>query len=233
VRLTVADDAEAASEIAAERMATAISGARAARGEAHVALAGGETPRRAYELLGPLVGDWSGVHLWFGDERCVPPDDPESNYRLVRETLLAGADIPEEQVHRISGERPPAEAAAAYEDELRRLVPAGDAGLPALDLAFLGLGRDGHTASLFPDDRALGRDDALCFPVRGAKPPPNRITLSLPLLRAARSVLVLATGEGKRRAVASVRAGPSRSTPASLLPPERTEIVVDAAAAPE
>src|SRR5262249_60213009 len=108
-----------------------------------------------------------------------------------------------------------AEGGAAYEAELRRLVPVGDAGLPALDLALLGLGEDGHTASLFPDDPSLDRDDALCFPVRGSKPPPNRITLRLPLLRPARSGLVLPTGAGKRRPGNAGIAGPSRDTPAS------------------
>ncbi len=230
-RLTITRSPADAARTAAERVAEALRTAREERGEAHLALAGGRTPRAAYEILGPLMGDWRGVHLWFGDERCVPPDDPESNYRLVAETLLAAADVPPERVHRIACEGSPPEAARAYEAELRRFVPAGPDGTPVLDMALLGLGEDGHTASLFPGDPVVGRDDAQCFPVHAVKPPPDRITLSLGVLRAARRALILAEGPGKADAVARVLAGPDPAVPASLLVPERTELVVDEAAA--
>jgi 6-phosphogluconolactonase len=230
--LTISADPEVAARTAAERVAAAIAAARAEGRQAHLSLAGGHTPRRAYEILAGLVDDWTGVHLWFGDERCVPPDDPESNYRLVAESLLAAASVPDEQVHRIVGERPPAEAAAAYAEELARLVPAGEDGLPRLDLAFLGLGEDAHTASLFPGDPLVERHDALAFPVRAVKPPPDRITLSADVLRAARRALFLAVGAGKRDAVRRVLAGPDPSAPASLVAGDRAEIVVDPSAAP-
>jgi 6-phosphogluconolactonase len=161
----------------------------------------------------------------------VPADDPESNYRLVAESLLPGAGVPPERVHRIAGELPPADAARAYEAELHAAMAPDAAGLPVLDLALLGLGEDGHTASLFPGDPAVERHDALCFPVRAVKPPPDRITLSLDVLRAARRALILAEGPGKADAVARVLAGPDPAVPASLLVPEHTELVVDESAA--
>jgi 6-phosphogluconolactonase len=230
--LTVLPGPEEAARAVADRVRDALAAAIAARGAGHLSLAGGHSPRRAYALLGPMLRDLGKVHLWFGDERCVPPDDPESNYRLVAETLLREAGVPDGRVHRIAGERPPAEAAAAYADELRRLVPGGPDGVPALDIALLGLGEDGHTASLFPGDPAVERSDALAFPVRAVKPPPERITLSLPVLRAAGRAILLAEGEGKRDAVTRVMAGPDRAVPASLLDPSRTELVIDPAAAP-
>src|SRR5207247_451329 len=134
MRVTEAADAEAAAELAAARVAGAV------RGGGHVSLAGGTTPRRAYEFLAAAPGiDWAAVHLWFGDERCVPPDDPDSNYRLVAESLLSRVAIPPANVHRVRGEDDPDSAAAAYAEEIRGVE---------LDLALLGLGEDGHTASL-------------------------------------------------------------------------------------
>jgi 6-phosphogluconolactonase len=237
IRLSVHPDAETAAQAAAARIAAAIAVAQAARGGAHVALAGGNTPRRAYELLAPLLAgsvliDPGRVDWWFGDERCVPPDDPSSNYRLVAESLLAAAHIPPDRVHRIHGEDPPLVAAAAYEEELRQIVSPDESGLPALDVALLGLGEDGHTASLFPGDPALQVTVALVIPVVAAKPPPNRITLTLPVLRAAREVIILATGAGKTDAVARVLAGPDAATPASMLADANVTLVVDEEAAP-
>jgi len=234
VRETVAPDAAGAAAIAAERMAAAIDAARAERGVAHVALAGGNTPRAAYEALAALVEDWGGVHLWFGDERCVDPDDAESNYRMVRESLLARAAIPGEQVHRVAGELGAEAAAERYEGELRAVIGPSDpqAGIPALDLALQGLGEDGHTASLFPGAATLDVREALCLAVHGSpKPPPDRVTMSLGLLGAARALVVLASGAGKAGAVRGIQAGPARAVPASLLPADRTELVVDQAAA--
>lgn len=231
IRLSVHADPEAAARAAAERLSASIAGAQAARGGAHVSLAGGTTPRRAYELLAPQLPHAAQVDWWFGDERCVPPDDPESNYRLVAESLLVAASIPVERVHRVHGEEPPATAAAWYEEELRRGPPATDAGIPILDAALLGLGEDGHTASLFPGDPALRVTDRLVVPVVAVKPPPNRITLTLPVFLAAREVLILATGAGKSDAVSRVLAGPDPSTPASLLAGADVTLVTDEAAA--
>jgi 6-phosphogluconolactonase len=232
ISLSVHPSAEDAAEETASRVAAAVAAAVDARGGAHVALAGGNTPRRAYQLLGARLDHPTAADWWFGDERCVPPDDPESNYRLVRESLLAAAPIPAGRVHRIRGEDPPEVAARGYEDELRRLIPAGAGGVPELDLALLGLGEDGHTASLFPGDPSLDVTDALVVPVVAAKPPPNRITLTFPVLRAAREVVILAAGAGKRDAVTRVLAGPDPAVPASLLAGAEVTLIVDEAARP-
>jgi len=226
----VADTAAEAAEAAAARLRSAIEDARRARGAAHVALAGGTTPRRTYELLASEVDDLTGVEVWFGDERAVGPDDPESNYRMVSETLLAGGRGPE--VHRIEGERGAEEAAAAYAAELQERLPLDD-GVPVLDLALEGLGPDGHTASLFPGNPAV-QATGVCVAVHDApKPPPDRITLTVPVLGVARSIVFLATGAEKADAVRSLLAGPNPEVPSSLLGGDRTELIVDRAAAPE
>lgn len=171
MQLIVAADPEEA----AVRAATAL--AAVARTGGSISLAGSNTPRRAYELLAadPAV-DWSQVHLWFGDERCVPPGDPGSNYRMAHETLISRVDIPEGNVHRIRGEDQPEAAAAAYAAEMDGV---------ALDLALLGLGPDGHTASLFPESPALDVRDRAAVAVTASKPPPRRITLTLPVFERA------------------------------------------------
>jgi 6-phosphogluconolactonase len=230
--LSVHPDAEAAALAAASLLAERIAAAQCARGVANVSLAGGNTPRHAYELLGPLLDNPEAVEWWFGDERCVPADDPDSNFRLVSESLLRLAAIPAERVHRLRGELPPQEGADAYAEELRAGVPADGSGIPVLDIAFLGLGEDGHTASLFPSDPSLDVLDRLAVPVVAVKPPPNRITLTLPVFRAARSVVILATGTGKRDAVTRLLAGPDPHTPSSLLDPATLTLVLDEAAAP-
>ena len=227
--VSVSATAAEAAEAAADRLIVAIEKARRDRGAAHVALAGGNTPRRTYELLAARMDDWGGVEVWFGDERAVGPDDPESNFRMASETLLAGGDGP--QVHRIEGERGPEEAAATYAALMRERLPSEN-GAPVLDLALQGLGPDGHTASLFPGNPAV-EADGVCAAVHDApKPPPDRITLTVPVLRAARSIVFLATGDEKAEAVRGLLAGPDPAVPASLLGGERTEVIVDRDAAP-
>jgi 6-phosphogluconolactonase len=234
IELTVVEDAEAAARTCAERVVAAIDAAIDARGVAHVALAGGTTPARTYELLAGLVEDWRDVHLWFGDERCVPLDDPDSNAALLARTLLARlpADAARPVVHAVegAGRGDPAAAAAAYERALRDAISGNP---PTLDLALLGLGEDGHTASLFPDDDALDEHERLCVAVHGRKPPFERVTLTLPLLRAARAIVVLTAGAGKAWAVGAMLAGPSAHVPASLLADGgAVELIVDRAGAP-
>jgi 6-phosphogluconolactonase len=233
-RLSTFPDAETAAVFAAAEIARALREAVEHRGVAHFALAGGNTPRRAYELLAEQLDDWGAVELWYGDERCVGPEDPESNHRLVAESLLAKIDGAAPEEHRILGELGPEAAARAYSELLRdRVAPVGAGGPPALDLALLGLGEDGHTASLFPGHPEVeDRSGALCLPVRDApKPPPERVTLSLPVLRDARACVLLVAGAGKAEALARVLAGPDPHTPASLLALERLHVVADEAAA--
>ena len=229
---TVADPPTAATKCAAA-LAEILRAALDARGVAHIALNGGSTPRPVYEQLPALLDDWGAVHVWFGDERCVAPDDEESNFRLAQETLVAGASITPDRVHRMRGELGPQEGARAYAAELAEHLELDDAGLPILDVAHLGLGPDGHTASLFPHHPALEVSGWATVGIEDApKPPPERISLSLGCLNAARRRVLHTVGEGKRDAVSRVLAPPAPATPASLLGRFGLEIVVDDAAHP-
>jgi 6-phosphogluconolactonase len=236
-RLTTCADAEAVAVRAAADIARHLEAVRAERGVAHIALSGGSTPRRTYELLGEERVEWDSVEVWFADERCVGPQDEQSNYRLATETLFAHARIPAERVHRMLGELGPDEGARRYADELA--AHAGGAppvrdGRVVLDLVVLGIGPDGHVASLFPGAPTLDAGEAaVCLGVADSpKPPTERITLSLAVLRAARECLLLATGAGKADAVAAMLGEPNRHVPASLLRRERLTVLVDDAAAP-
>lgn len=235
-QLTTLLDAEAVAVRAARDIAHRLDGARRERGVAHVALSGGTTPGRTYELLARELDGWSDVEVWFADERCVGPEDEESNYRLARRTLLAGTDVPAERVHRMEGELGPGAGAVRYARTLReRIAPEQEtSGLPAFDVIVLGIGPDGHVASLFPGSSTLDVDEGeLCLGVHDSpKPPPERITLSLAVLRAARSCVLLATSAGKADAVSAMLGEPTRHVPASLLRRGRLSVIVDDAAAP-
>jgi 6-phosphogluconolactonase len=160
-------------------------------------LAGGNTPKRCYEMLAGADVKWGRVTVLFGDERCVPPDHPDSNYRMAREALLD--HVAPATVHRMAGELGPDEAASVYDSIVGALNP--------LDVVLLGAGEDGHTASLFPGHPEL-QATGWAVGVRNApKPPPDRVSLTLPALRGARHVIVLATGAGKADAVAKARRG--------------------------
>ena len=197
----------------------------------HVVLTGGSSPRRAYELASGRGADWSGATAWFGDERCVPPDHPDSNYGMTRAALLERLGDHGPTVRRMEGERGPEAGAAAYEDALR--AELGDA--PAFDLLLLGLGPDGHCASLFPAKPEQDVEDRLVVgvPVAGLKPYVPRITLTLPALNAARHVVFLVTGEAKREAVRIAFVERDHASPAARVDPAgRLTVLLDAAAAP-
>lgn len=219
VDVVVVPDAEAAAAAAAEILVAV------ARAGGEIALAGGSTPRRAYELAAALLPDWGGASLWFGDERCVPPDDPRANRRLVAESLLDRVQaLP--VVHPVPTELPPDEAAAAYDAMLEGVQ---------LDLALLGLGSDGHTASLFPGALSLDvRDRRVVAAPPGLEPFVERVTLTIPTLASAAHVVFLAVGADKalpaRRAFVDP---PSAATPASLVRSNggRTSAILDEAAA--
>jgi 6-phosphogluconolactonase len=226
-------DPEAVAEHAAGEIASRLREAAAARSIAHLAVSGGTTPGRTYELLAASVEDWDPVELWFVDERGVGPGEPESNYGMVRETLLSRAPLAAGRVHRMEGELGPERAASDYSALLRAGVEPLEDGLPVLDVVVLGIGPDGHVASLFPDSPALEADvGQICLAIEDSpKPPPQRVTLSLPVLRAARCCLLLATGSDKAHAVARALGEPSAHVPASLLERERLIVLTDPAAA--
>lgn len=201
--------------------------AAAARTGGHVVLTGGSTPAAAYERAAALEPDWSRTELWWGDERCVPPDDERSNYGMAKRTLLDHLAVQPAHVHRMRGELGRDAGAEEYELELRALE--------RFDLVLLGLGPDGHVASLYPGQPTL---DETTRRVVGAEahldPFVDRITLTLPVLRAARAVVFLVAGAGKADACARAFGGePSHSTPGSLVRAEggTTAAVLDPAAA--
>jgi 6-phosphogluconolactonase len=226
--ITVAPDAEAVARRAADVIANHVNDARQRRVDVHIALAGGSTPQRAYELLAGMQGSWGGVHLWLGDERCVPEDHEDSNTKMIRESLLDRLRASEPpQLHHVRGELGPEDAAWIYGCDVVRAM--GER--PVFDVVLLGMGPDGHTASLFPGHPEALSAEAPVIGVRDSpKPPPERITLTLPVLRRARFTILLVTGEEKAEALARVRAGDPE------LPPGRLgdgldEIVCDPAAA--
>jgi 6-phosphogluconolactonase len=224
------DDADGVARAAAALIGELLAASVAQRGRAHLAISGGTTPGGTYRLLS--LPDPSAVEVWFADERCVGPEDPQSNYLMALETLLDHA--PGALVHRIEGELGAEAAAAAYEALLRERVPSELAGVPVLDVIVLGIGEDGHTASLFPDNPALRARGAACLPVHDSpKPPPDRVTLSLEVLNAARSSVLLATGAGKAQALARALGAPEPTVPSSLLDGSRLTVIADAAALAE
>ena len=199
----------------------------------HVALTGGSTPGAAYERAAAMDADWSGATLWFGDERCVPPDDERSNYGMAKRTLLDRLTGPPPRVERIAGELGPGAGTADYESRLHETFGAG---MPRLDLVLLGLGSDGHCASLFPGRPELDVTDraVVGVPEAGLEPFVPRVTLTLPALNTAREVAFLVTGAGKAEAVARAFGGtPDPDTPASLVAPASGSltVLIDPAAA--
>jgi 6-phosphogluconolactonase len=249
-RLTTCPDDETVATRAADHVTRVLDAARRERGVAHLAISGGTTPGRTYELLAAEPERLREVELWFADERCVGPEDAESNYRLAVQSGLVGGAIQSARAHRMLGEAGPQEGASLYAAELVRRLggdthassgggvaaegAAASAAPPRLDLVLLGIGPDGHVASLFPGAATLAAgESAVCLGVTDSpKPPPERITLSLAVLRAARGCLLLATGASKVDAVEAMLGEPTPHVPASLLDRDRLTVIVDDAAAP-
>jgi 6-phosphogluconolactonase len=242
-RFDVFEDVATLHEAAAAHIAEAARSALEERDRFLLVLAGGTTPRGTYHRLASSYSerlDWSRVHVFWGDDRCVPPDHEESNYRLAAESLLQHVSLPPSNIHRIRGEEPPGRAAALYDRELRRFFGVFHPGdLPAghgFDLVLLGIGADGHTASLFPDSRALDATGwAIATPAPEGVRVRERVTLTLPAINRSREALFLATGSDKRDAVAEALATTDSpaSVPAGLVDPHDTvRWLLDVAAAP-
>lgn len=221
--VVIVPDSHALAVDAAGRFATLAEARIAESGRFTVALSGGSTPKALYQLLTQPpyrdAIDWLRVHVFWGDERSVPPDSAESNYRMARETLLIHVPIPVEQIHRIEGEVDPEEAATRYEQELTDFFGLLPGESPEFDLILLGIGADGHTASLFPATVALSEDDRLVV----ANPVDTlgtvRITLTIPVLTEAANVMVMVAGADKAAAVWRALEGPYEpiQTPAQVL----------------
>jgi 6-phosphogluconolactonase len=232
----VADAAQLAPEASQFFMHRA-SEAIAARGLFRVALSGGSTPRALYQgLAGEQSIDWAHVHLFFGDERHVPPDHPDSNYRMVKEALLSHAAIPDANVHRMRTElQDAAEAATDYGRIVREAFDLAWGAWPRFDLVLLGMGPDGHTASLFPDTPVLHERSRIASAVWVVPMQTWRVTLTPPVFNQAREVLFLVSGAEKAETLHAVLEGPSDPDrlPAQLIAPTAgaTHWFVDAAAA--
>ncbi len=238
-------DRAAVQRAAAEEFAAGTEAAVRARGLAFVALSGGSTPRALHALLVDPAEPfrarvpWARLHLFWGDERPVPPDHPDSNYGMARDTLLRHVPVPPAQVHRIAGEDPdPTRAAERYTREIREVFDAHgrlEAGWPRFDLVLLGMGADGHTASLFPGTDAIHETARLVVAAWVAAVGTHRITLTAPVLNGADRVVFLVTGSDKAEALAAVLEGPRRPDvyPSQAIAPRAGALVwlVDHAAA--
>jgi 6-phosphogluconolactonase len=194
----IAVEPEALAQRTSEWLAEALQQALAGGGRCSFALSGGKTVGPLYRTLAGMPVPWERVDFYFADERCVPPDHPESNYLLAEETLFRPAGVKLEQVRRMEGEREDREAAAR---DYEALLPS------TLDVVLLGMGEDGHTASLFPGSPALEERKRRVLAIVGPKPPPWRLTLTLPVLQEAGKVLFAVAGAGKQEAVRRVLAG--------------------------
>ncbi|HAF13471.1 MAG TPA: 6-phosphogluconolactonase [Blastocatellia bacterium] len=208
---------------AAEKFVEYAHDATGDRGLFTVALAGGNTPMRVYELLATDRFSnriaWPQVHLFFGDERCVPPDHPESNYAMAYEMMISRVAIPAKNVHRIIGEGNPTDSARLYEEQLRTFF----AGLawPRFNLVWLGMGEDGHTASLFPNTESLKEESRWVLTTKRPQLEQDRVTLTAPVFNQAAHVVFLVTGKEKAARLAEVLHGPSLPDrlPAQLVRP--------------
>lgn len=235
------DDADAVARYAAREFVRRARVAIEASGAFRVALAGGSTPRRSYELLAdPSLAaqvDWEATHVFFGDERAVPPDHADSNYRTAFETLLSKVKIPEAQVHRMAGERADLDAAATeYEATMAESFDLTvESGPPRFDLVMLGMGDDGHTASLFPGTAALDESRAWVVANDVPQKATRRLTLTVPVLNAAHCVMFAVEGPDKAASLAEVLEGEPdpRHFPSQLIAPGDGDLLwlVDRAAA--
>jgi 6-phosphogluconolactonase len=220
MNLTIHKDKQALAEAAARDFVARVAAAIEERGRFTVALAGGSTPRTAYELLArdhTDEVDWANVHIFYGDERSVPPEHEDSNYRMSKEAMLDHVQVA--SVHRMQGELTPEQAAKSYEEELREFF--GDEDPPVMDLIMLGIGGDGHTASLFPNTPALEVTDRLATENPVEKLNTVRITLTAPTINAARAVTFLVAGEDKSEALQQILEGDGspQTYPAKLVQP--------------
>lgn len=219
----VLSDLEGISQEAASLFVNASRDSVAIRRRFVVAISGGSTPRRLYTLLSTAPYrdqiDWRNVYFFWADERCVPKGNEESNFKTAFDKLLSKVPIPDGNIHRIKGEEEPEKAARAYEEDIKKFF--GMSGLPVFDLVILGMGEDGHTASLFPGSKSLEETDRLVVPVYLDKPNWNRITLTLPVLNNAAQILFLVAGSSKAAVLSEILGDgeKKRQFPACLISP--------------
>jgi 6-phosphogluconolactonase len=220
-------DPEAAARTAARTFLSAAAVAISLRGRFSVALSGGSTPQQLYHMLGSSYREiirWELTHLFWSDERCVAKDHVQSNFRLAYDAMISRIGIPNENIHRIQGELAPGEAAAAYEAELNRHFGA-DA-LPRFDLVLLGIGEDGHTASLFPESETLSETKRLAVPAFSPSAGDWRVTLTLPVLNNTALVVFLVTGRTKAGIMTEILVNDTKDAyPAGLVSPHHGRLI--------
>lgn len=204
-----------------------------------VALSGGHTPKTFFEVLADQYRDsisWNNVVFFWGDERCVPPDNDESNYKMTKEALLSKIVIPEENIHRVKGEDPPHNEALRYAEEIKEFIPLSANGFPRFDWIFLGMGPDGHTASLFPGAPTLEEREKICVVATHPETGQKRISVTFPVLDNAKRVSFLVAGDSKAPVLKEIMesTGGPLPYPASMVSPEDgvLEWYLDKAAAP-
>ncbi len=223
----VAPDAQALARLAARHFVEQAEQAVAARGQARIAISGGSTPKATFQVLADAAQPWRArmswprLDLWWVDERCVPPGDPDSNYRMTREAMLDHVPLPPSQIHRIEGELDPEAAAARYESELRNSFRLEGAELPRFDVIALGMGPDGHTASLFPHTQALHELGRLAVANRVEAKDAWRVTLTSPVINRGSHVFFLIAGADKAEILKEVFTGPRdpERLPSQLIKP--------------
>jgi len=227
VEVKIVPDNAALARAAAQEFHHVAEDAVRERGRFSVALSGGNTPRTVYSLLASEHRQlpWNSIHIFFGDERHVPPDDPESNFRMASESLLSKVPIPQSNVHRIRAELDAEAASMQYEQELREFFHLVDHDWPRFDLIFLGLGDDGHTASLFPGSKALTDESSRVTANWVEKFQTFRITLTFPVLNHAAEVVFLVSGASKARILSEVLRPGVRKFPAQNVQPENGRLL--------
>ncbi len=237
-KLIILDDAQSLYVHAAEEIAHFAGEAICMHAEFTLCLTGGSTPATTYELLAErfrLSVDWKEVQLFWGDERCVPPQDPASNFGMANRTMLSRLGLGPDQIHRMRGEDPPEQAALAYEQELRASFGIDEGEFPRFNLTLLGLGDNVHVASLFPGHPALHERERIAVAVEVDAPQRHRVTLTPPVLNNSARVMFLVEGEGKAAAVKSALEGPRDPDrfPAQIIDPPHGEVIwlLDRAAA--
>jgi 6-phosphogluconolactonase len=225
---------EGTAQAAAQLFSDATGRAVAARGLARIAISGGSTPKSMFALLadpaGPFLKQvpWDKLDLYWVDERCVPPDNAESNYRMTNETLLSKVPLPAEQIHRMEGELDPEVAAARYESTIRNTFKLEGAETPTFDLVLLGMGDDGHTASLFPHTDALNEMSHIVVPNHVPQKDTWRITLTWPVINQGREVAFLIEGQAKTQVLHDVFLGPYQpeTYPSQLISPASGQLTL-------
>ena len=233
------NNGEELAEQLAKDFSAAVSEKASSGGKLTVALSGGHTPKTFFEILADRYRDsiaWDSVVFFWGDERCVPPDNDESNFKMTNLALLSKIDIPEANIHRVRGEDPPHNAALRYEQEIKEFIPEGANGFPSFDWIFLGMGPDGHTASLFPGAPTLQEKQKICVVATHPETGQKRVSVTFPVLDGAKRVSFLVAGDSKAPVLKEIMesGGKPLPYPASMVSPVDgvLEWYLDKAAAP-